>query len=210
MFARGAAEHGGADGYAAYVRDARLAARDERARLPDRRWRSSSAAVLAIAADRVGLVAGAASRRVAGAAAYYALYNGLFFVVHGYLWSLSAFNSETQVTAFMNGRMVEAAAVGARGRRVSPRSSTRICARSGPGTAGSARTCGGWLTLAPATLLVVLGTLALQVAWFLWWWGAIGHLGPARLQVGVQVRPRPRADDRRRGRCGAVLPWSRI
>ena len=30
----------------------------------------------------------------------------------------------------------------------------------------------GYLALAPATLLVILGTLAVQVAWFLWRWGA--------------------------------------
>ena len=90
--------------------------------------------------------------------------------MHGYLWSLSAFNTETKVGAFMNGRMIEAA--------VSALVAVAVAAlvypylrKVGWGPQDR-RYLGGWLALAPATLLVVLGTLAVQVAWFIWWWGA--------------------------------------
>lgn len=46
---------------------------------------------------------------VGGAVLYFLVYNLLFFVVHGHIWSLSAFNSEDQIMAFFNGRMLEAA-----------------------------------------------------------------------------------------------------
>ncbi len=46
---------------------------------------------------------------VGGAVLYFIVYNLLFFVVHGYIWSLSAFNSEDQIMAFFNARMLEAA-----------------------------------------------------------------------------------------------------
>ena len=84
----------------------------------------------------------------------------------------------------------------------SPPSSTRSCARSAEGPQGRS-TCPGGSRSAPATVLVVQATLALQVAWFLWQWGAVGHVGAAGPQVGVQVRPRPDPDDRAR-RCRAA------
>lgn len=48
-----------------------------------------------------------------GAVLYFALYNLSFFLVHHYVWSLSAFNSEDQIMAFFNGRMIEAAGTAA-------------------------------------------------------------------------------------------------
>jgi hypothetical protein len=167
MFVRGSAEHGGADGYAAFARTARLD-RERSARIP------ISLALVAVVLVVVAAIGFSSWRglvaSLAGVVAYYALYNVLFFGLHRYLWSLSAFNTETQVKAFMNGRMVEAlvsalVAVGAAAlvypylRKVG----------WGPQDHGY---LGGWLALAPATLLVILGTLALQVAWFLWMWGA--------------------------------------
>lgn len=41
---------------------------------------------------------------------YFAGYNFLYFVVHGYRWSFSAFNSEQLMGSFFNARMAEAAA----------------------------------------------------------------------------------------------------
>jgi len=46
---------------------------------------------------------------VGGAVLYFAAYHLLFFVVHGYRWSLSIFNSEDLVESFFNSRMLEAA-----------------------------------------------------------------------------------------------------
>lgn len=105
----------------------------------------------------------------AGMAGYYAVYNLLFFTVHGYNWSLSAFNTETFVKSFMNGRMIEAIVSGLVGAaiaavvypllRESPRGPRDPWFRS------------SWLALGPATILVVEATLAVQVAWYYWWYG---------------------------------------
>lgn len=107
---------------------------------------------------------------LAGTAAYYALYYGLFFVVHRFSWSLSAFNTETHVQEFMNGRMVEAIVAGLVGVAVAALVYPLLrAAPKGPRVRGY---LGGWLALAPATVLAIEGTLAVQVAWYLWWYGA--------------------------------------
>lgn len=105
----------------------------------------------------------------AGSAMYFALYNGLYFVLHGYRWSLSAFNTEEYVQTFFNMRMVEAAA-----------SMLIACAVAGfvypllrrRPRAPRGKFLAGWLTLGPATVLGTLALIAVQVAWFLWAWGA--------------------------------------
>ncbi|MDZ4064004.1 MAG: alkaline phosphatase family protein, partial [Coriobacteriia bacterium] len=106
---------------------------------------------------------------LAGAVAYFGIYNGLYFLVHGYKWSLSAFNTETFVEMFFNIRMAEAAlsvliAAGVSA-YVYP-----LMRRSPKGP--KADFLAGWLALGPATALCVLALLAVQVAWFLWAWGA--------------------------------------
>ena len=106
----------------------------------------------------------------AGAAAYYTLYNGLFFLVHRFNWSLSAFNTETHVKAFMNGRMVEAVLSGIVGVVVAALVYPLL--RRMPRGPRERGYLGGWLALGPATILVIESTLALQVAWYLWWYGA--------------------------------------
>lgn len=103
-----------------------------------------------------------------GSAAYYAVYNGLFFLVHDYRWSLSAFNSEDLIEGWMNTRLIEAAlallvAVGVAA-LIYP------LLRSEPkGPRGEYLP--RWLMLGPATAIVILATLGIQVAWFVWWWG---------------------------------------
>lgn len=143
-------------------------AHDRDARLPY----AADVALLALVAIAAVFLASwrAGIAALAGAAAYYAVYNFLYFVLHGYLWSLSAFNKDTQVRAFMNGRLAEAffaAVVGAAVAafvypylRESPK---------GPRVHGYLP---GWLELGPATALFAQATLGLQVAWFLWWYGA--------------------------------------
>lgn len=103
-----------------------------------------------------------------GAVAGLVLYNLLFFVVHGNRWSLSAFNSEELIDAWMNQRMVEAALAGVVAAVVAGLVYPLL--RSHPKSArGSYRW--GWLTLGPSAVLVMQVILALQVAWFVWWWG---------------------------------------
>ena len=106
---------------------------------------------------------------LAGAATYYLVYNVLFFLVHGYLWSLSAFNTETYVSAFMNGRMIEAIVAAIVG--VAVAAVVYPFTRRLPHGSAERGFLSGWLALAPATVLVIQGTLALQVAWYFWRWG---------------------------------------
>lgn len=105
----------------------------------------------------------------AGTAGYYAVYNALFFLVHGYRWSLSAFNAEELIDAFFYGRMAEAAVAAAVG--VAIAAAVYPVLRTRPkGPRGAY--LGGWLSLGPATILMILATIGFQVAWFLWAWGA--------------------------------------
>ena len=106
----------------------------------------------------------------AGTVTYYVLYNGLFFLTHGYLWSLSAFNTETRVQAFMNGRMIEAVLSALIAVLVA--GGVYPLLRRMPRASSEHRYLSGWLAMAPATVLLIQATLAVQVAWYLWWWGA--------------------------------------
>ncbi len=152
-----------------------IAASAEATRLAeDRRDRLPLALGLALAALAVLVVIGLTSWRVlvaalAGAVDYAIVYNVLFFGLHGYRWSLSAFNKEELVQAFMNGRMIEAVIAGLIG-----------CVTAGlvyaalhrePRGARSGRTA-RWVSVGIATALAILAVLAFQIAWFLWQWGA--------------------------------------
>lgn len=105
---------------------------------------------------------------VAGTAVYYTVYNVLFFAVHGNRWSLSSFNSEDLIGPWMNQRMIEASVAlllaAATAAAVYP-----MLRRLPKPPAG--RYLSGWLSIGPATALVILATLGLQVSWFVWWWG---------------------------------------
>jgi hypothetical protein len=148
------------------ARDARLAA-DRNARL----WLALTVAAAGIA---IMLLVAALSWRaivaaLGGAVAYYVVYNALYFVVHGHEWSLSAFNTEEYVEAFFNLRLAEAAIAGLIAVLVAGIIYPFL--RDDPKGARNTY-LPGWLTLGPATVLVVQATLLLQVAWFLWAWGA--------------------------------------
>ncbi len=105
----------------------------------------------------------------AGAAGYYVTYNLLYFAVHRYQWSLSAFNTEDSVEMFFNLRMVEAAISGLVAVAVAAVVYPLLRRHPiGPRVAGYRA---GWLALAPSTVLVVQMTLLLQAAWFVWAYG---------------------------------------
>jgi glucan phosphoethanolaminetransferase (alkaline phosphatase superfamily) len=106
---------------------------------------------------------------VAGTVIYAAVYNALFFFVHGFRWSLSIIGEEDLVQAFFNQRMLEAALAGLAGcllaalvylvlRRSSRETSTGWTAE--------------WLAVGGATVLLMQAALAVQVGVFLWRWGA--------------------------------------
>lgn len=157
----------GSDAAAAAARETRLA--NERAK------RMPIFVIVCLAVAVMVVVIGRASWRalvaaLAGALAYYAVYDLLFFIVHGYRWSLSAFNTETYVKTFMNWRLTEAgfAALVA----VAVAAYVYPLLRREPQGPQVSRYLAGYLALGPATVLVILGTLGLQVGWFLWVWGA--------------------------------------
>jgi hypothetical protein len=127
-----------------------------------------------LAAVAVLAVIGALSWRAlvsafGGAAAYYLVYNGLFFLVHGYRWSLSAFNSESLLQAFFNARMLEAAAAGIVAAFVA--GEVYMVVRGKDLKRAKGEYLAGWLALGTATVVAIQATLALQVAWYLWRWG---------------------------------------
>jgi hypothetical protein len=122
-----------------------------------------AAAIIGIASWRALIAA------LAGTAVYAALYNALFFGLHGFAWSLSAFNEETAIDAFFNGRMLEAAIAGLVACVVAALvyAALRRSLR-GPQSGYTV----GWLALGSATVLMVQISLVLQVAYFAWQWGA--------------------------------------
>ena len=90
-------------------------------------------------------------------------------MVHGHQWSLSAFNTEDLVEAFFNLRMIEAAIAGLIAVVVA--GVVYPLLRDRP--KGPRRTyLAGWLALGPVTVLAIQATIGVQVAWFLWAWGA--------------------------------------
>lgn len=125
------------------------------------------AALLAIAAVGVSSWRALAAA-AAGTASYYLVYNVFYFVVHDYVWSLSAFNSEDLVESWMNTRMLEAIVAGLIAAVVA--GFVYPLLRQMPmGPRGTYLP--GWLTLGSVTVLVTQATLAIQVGWFVWWWG---------------------------------------
>lgn len=104
----------------------------------------------------------------AGTVFYYLVYNGLFFLLHGYRWALSSFNSEDMLKSFFNGRMVEAVVAAVVACFVA--GDIYLAMRRDP-KRPKGEYLPGWLALGTATVLSIQATLALQVAWYLWRWG---------------------------------------
>ena len=150
----------------AVVTDERIA-RERKERLP-------AAVSLALLAVAILAVVGVMSWRalvaaLSGSVGYYLVYNGLFFLLHGYRWSLSAFNAEEYLKSFFNGRMLEAVIAGVIAVFVA--GDVYLVTRADP-QRPKGEYLPGWLGLGTATALAVQATLALQVAWYLWRYGA--------------------------------------
>jgi hypothetical protein len=127
-------------------------------------------AVCLLAVAAVGLL----SRRalvaaLAGTLGYYLVYEGLFFLVHGYRWSLSSFNSEALLKAFLNGRMIEAVVAALVAAAVA--AEVYLASRALP-QRPKGEYLPGWIGLGLATVLIIQVTIVAQVAWYLWYWGA--------------------------------------
>lgn len=143
---------------------------------------------IALGAVMAVAIAAAASWRAAfsaliGAVAYHAVYNTLFFVVRGNRWSLSSFNSEDLIEAWMNTRMIEAAIAGLIAVAVAAWAYPML-QRTPRGPRGSHMA--GWLTLGPLTVMVAQATLAFQIAWFMWAWGVEPVWGMPDLKWGFK------------------------
>lgn len=169
--------------------DARLASA-RRARLAFDRAERSSGLALWIAAAVVVFITLAALgswRALAaagvGAVAYHAVYNSLFFLLHGNHWSLSAFNSEDNIDAWMNTRLIEAAIAGLVAVAVAAWVYPYL-RRAPKGPRGTYLP--GWLSLGPLVVLTTQATLALMVAWFVWAWGVEPVWGMPDLMWGFK------------------------
>ena len=162
----GAREYVDVDLFVEDAKSERLS-RDRAARVPQA---LSLAGVAILALVSMGMASWRALvASLAGSGAYYLVYNFAYFIVHGHEWSLSAFNTEDLVEMFFNIRMAEAAVAGLVAAGVAGIVYPLLRRRP----RGPRRTyLGGWLALGPTTILAVQATLALQVAWFLWAWGA--------------------------------------
>jgi Type I phosphodiesterase / nucleotide pyrophosphatase len=164
---QGAQGDGTPDGTVLAARQSRLSA-ERASRLP-------FSVLIWVAAVAVLVAIGMVSWRAlvaafAGAVAYYVVYGAMFFIVHGYHWSLSAFNTETYVKTFMNWRLTEAAVAALVG--VAVAAFVYPFLRKRPRGPQVVEYLSGYLALGPATILVLLGTLWAQIAWYLWQWGA--------------------------------------
>lgn len=157
----------------AAAQDAAISRADAGRLAAERAHRLPFAALLVLLALLVLVAIGGQSWRalaasLAGVAAYYLVYDGLYFGVHRLAWSLSSINSEDRMLGFFATRVVEAAAAGAFAVAVAALAYPLL--RSTPkGPDGGYRV--GWLSLGPAVVLAVQATLAAQVAWYIWQWG---------------------------------------
>ncbi len=149
------------------ARTARLA-QDRAGRLPLALGLAGGALVALVALFALSWRGGVAAS--VGVLAYYVVYNGLYFVIRGHHWSLSAFNTESLIQHFFNLRMADAALAGLVAAVVA--AGVYPLLRRDPKGPRTHGLLGEWFALGPATVLAIMSTLALQVAWFLWAWGA--------------------------------------
>ena len=126
-------------------------------------------AALAITVGLAVLLGAPLAAVLSGALTYVIAYNAAFFGIHGYLWSLSAFNEESMVDAFMNGRLMDAAMAGVLGVVVAAVVFALVSRKSGEAARPS---LGRYFGVGITTAWAMIATLALQIGWFLWWWGA--------------------------------------
>ncbi|MDO8848762.1 MAG: alkaline phosphatase family protein [Coriobacteriia bacterium] len=122
-----------------------------------------AAAVIGIASWRALVAA------LVGTAVYAAVYNALFFGAHRLTWSLSAFNEETMLDAFFNQRMLETVLAGVAACLVAALVYAALRKEPRGPQSGYAVE---WLALGSATVLMAQAALVVQVAYFLWQWGA--------------------------------------
>lgn len=146
--------------------DARLAS--------ERSSRAPLSIALALGCLAVIAVVGVLSWRalvaaLAGTVGYYLVYGGLYFLVHGYRWSLSSFNSEDMLKPFLNGRMTDAIIAAVIATFIA--ADVYLATRAEP-KRPTGEYLPGWLALGVATVVVIQATIGIQVAWYLWYWGA--------------------------------------
>jgi hypothetical protein len=153
--------------------DSRMAVAETSRLARERSERLPRALLLVAAAAMVAVAIGLTSWRAliaatAGLVAYNAVFLGAYFA-RGWSWSLSVLNTEEMVESFFLARMAEAALAGLLAAAVA--AAVYPLLRGEPkGPRGAF--LGGWLALGPATVLLVQALLGVQVAVFLWAWGA--------------------------------------
>jgi hypothetical protein len=140
----------------------------------DRRERLPLAAGILGATLLVLAAVGLASWRalaaaMAGAIGYHVVYNGIYFLIRGHRWSLSAFNEEDLIDAFFYTRMGEAVLAALVAAAIA--ALVYVMLRREPKPARG-EYLSGWLSLGAVTVLAIQATIGWQIAWYVWWWGA--------------------------------------
>lgn len=95
---------------------------------------------------------------LAGAALYFILFNFWYFLILGYRWSLTAFNTEADIVPFIEGRVIQAAVF-------------MLLAALAVGALARRRPAGTTAALGMDTLFLIGYALVLQILTFYWQWG---------------------------------------
>lgn len=95
---------------------------------------------------------------LAGAALYFILFNFWYFLILGYRWSLTAFNTEADIVPFVEGRVIQAVVF-------------MLLAALAVGALARERPAGTAAALGVDTLFLIGYALALQILTFYWQWG---------------------------------------
>lgn len=95
---------------------------------------------------------------LAGAALYFILFNFWYFLIPGYRWSMTAFNTEADIVPFVEGRVIQAVVF-------------MLLAALAVGALARERPAGTAAALGVDTLFLIAYALVLQILTFYWQWG---------------------------------------
>lgn len=110
---------------------------------------------------------------LAGAALYFILFNFWYFLILGYRWSLTAFNTEADVVSFVEGRVIQAVVV-------------MLLAALAVGALARERPAGVAAALGLDTLFLIGYALAVQILTFYWQWGVTSFWTIPDLRLGFK------------------------
>ncbi len=110
---------------------------------------------------------------LAGAALYFILFNFWYFLILGYRWSMTAFNTEADIVPFVEGRVIQAVVF-------------MLLAALAVGALARERPAGTAAALGMDTLFLIGYALVLQVLTFYWQWGVTFSWTMPDLRLGFK------------------------